>query len=69
MSESFHGSQWDTLMTVLIEGKRYIQWQDYNFQDEVTTIELLNRNPNVRLVFILIFSAARLFINNNFFLI
>lgn len=51
MSEPTQGSQWDTLMSVLIEGKRYINWED-KFENEIKTIEWLNENPNVRLVHI-----------------
>lgn len=50
MSDPAQGSQWDTLMAVLIEGKRYINWKDYKFVNETKTIEWLNENPNVRLV-------------------
>lgn len=53
MSESLQGSQWDTLMSVLINGQRYIPLENYKFQNEVTTLDFIGTNPNVRLVIII----------------
>lgn len=43
------GSQWDVIMTTLIEGK-YIDLGNYRYVDELSTIRFIENSANVRSV-------------------
>lgn len=64
MQEQQTGSQWDIIMTVLIEGKKYINIPSYRYRDELSTIGYLDQSSNVRLVCV----SKRKFFSSSFLL-
>lgn len=48
MADDHCGSHWDTMMTVLIEGKKYINVDRYRYSSELSTIEYLDESPSVK---------------------
>lgn len=48
MDEGNSGSQWDIMMTLLLEGKQYMNVDAYQYRSELSTVEFLNQSPLVK---------------------
>lgn len=43
-----HGSQWDIIMNVVVDSEKYFNKNEFRFTDEISTIDFINKSPELR---------------------
>lgn len=48
MQADKRGSQWDVMMSIIIDSGKFFNKSDYSYSDEFSTIDFLNRKDDIK---------------------